>query len=109
MSGIAAIVKRSSSRRNPRRSNNRNCYHRSADDRVAAEAAGRELAQAQANAEAAKQRLESGPTTEANAQGTPTGISGQQQDPDAQFVFAARVHTTGNAGTINSNAAGTGG
>ncbi len=54
------------------------------------EAAERELAQAQANAEAAKQRLESGPTTEANAQSTRPGVSGQQQDPDAQFWHQIR-------------------
>ena len=54
------------------------------------EAAERELAQAQANAEAAKQRLESGPTTDANAQGTRPGTSGQQQDPDALFWHQIR-------------------
>jgi type IV secretion system protein VirB10 len=54
------------------------------------EAAERELAQAQANAEAAKQRLESGPTTEGSAQSTRTGVSGQQQDPDAQFWHQIR-------------------
>ena len=54
------------------------------------EAAERELAQAQANAEAAKQRLESGPTTEGNVQRTGAGMSGQQQDPDAQFWHQIR-------------------
>jgi type IV secretion system protein VirB10 len=53
------------------------------------EAAERELAQAQANAEAAKQRLESGPTTAGNAQSTRTAVSGQQ-DPDAQFWHQIR-------------------
>ena len=54
------------------------------------EAAERELAQAQANAEASKQRLQSGQTTEENAQSTRTGVSGQQQDPDAQFWHQIR-------------------
>ena len=54
------------------------------------EAAERELAQAQANAEAAKQRLESGPTTDANGQTTRPAPSAQQQDPDAQFWHQIR-------------------
>lgn len=54
------------------------------------EAAERELAQAQANAEAAKQRLESGPTTDANGQTTRPSPSAQQQDPDAQFWHQIR-------------------
>jgi type IV secretory pathway VirB10-like protein len=53
------------------------------------EAAERELAQAQANAEAAKQRLESGPMTEGDAQSARAGMSGQQ-DPDAQFWHQIR-------------------